>query len=55
MKGTRMSSKRMRRVARKGRERGTVEIESAAGRWILLPGGGFGLQRPWSFDGRTPA
>jgi len=34
---------------------GTVRIDTQAGRWILLPGGGFGLRAPTSWDGKYPA
>lgn len=47
-----MSNKKARRGARKTRSEGIAEIVSPAGRWILLPGGGFGLQQPL---GKTPA
>ena len=33
----------------------TVRIDTQAGRWVLLPGGGFGLRAPSSWDGKYPA
>ena len=30
-------------------------IDTQAGRWVLLPGGGFGLRAPSSWDGKYPA
>jgi hypothetical protein len=30
-------------------------MTTQAGRWVLLPGGGFGLRAPSSWDGKYPA
>ena len=50
-----MRTRKPRRSLKKISSDGTVRMDTQAGRWILLPGGGFGLRAPSSYDVKYPA
>jgi len=50
-----MRIRKPRRNPKKASSDATVRIVTQAGRWVLLPGGGFGLRAPASWDGKAPA